>query len=118
MKPYQQGIDYALKIIRPKWNIEIIMLLMDGAKRFNELQTSIEGIRSKPLTDCLRRLETAGIIYRTSFPVVPPKVTYTLTESGKAIEPLLCYLNEWGKEQQRKYEEILKESPVYSLDFM
>lgn len=118
MKLNQQGFAYALNIIRPKWNVEIILQLTDGSKRFNEIWSAINGISAKSLTKSLKHLEECGIIYRKQYPEVPPHVEYSLTAIGRDIEHLLSLLNEWGTEHHSKYDEIMQESPVLRLDFM
>ena len=70
MKLNQQGFAYALNIIRPKWNVEIILQLTEGAKRFNEIWSAISGISAKSLTKSLKHLEECGIIYRKQYPEV------------------------------------------------
>ena len=118
MKPNQQGITYALDIIRPKWNVEIIILLSDGTKRYNEIKSAIKDINAKVLTESLQLLEKSGIIYRKQYPVFPRRVEYSLTASGRDIEPLLIFLNDWGIEHHSRHNEIMQESPFSGLDFM
>ncbi len=90
-----------IDIIGGKWDIEIISALFSGTKRFNELTLSLKGIRPKVLTDRLQHLEQCGIIYRKKYPIVPPRVDYSLTEVGRSLKPLLTQLNEWGREYRR-----------------
>ena len=90
-----------IDIIGGKWDIEIISALFSGTKRFNELTLSLKGIRPKVLTDRLQHLEQCGIIYRKKYPIVPPRVDYSLTEVGRSLKPLLTQLNEWGRENRR-----------------
>ncbi len=71
--------------------------------RFNELQKSLEGISQKVLTDSLRSMESDGIVTRTVFPEVPPRVEYALSELGKSMLPIINAMEEWGiayKKQQ------------------
>jgi len=90
-----------IDIIGGKWGIEIISALFSGTKRFNELKQSLKGVQSKVLTDRLQHLEQCGIIYRKKYPIVPPRVDYSLTEVGRSLKPLLTQLNEWGREYRR-----------------
>ena len=71
--------------------------------RFNELQKNLEGISQKVLTDSLRSMESDGIIIRTVFPEVPPRVEYALSELGESMRPIMDAMEEWG----RAYKENL-----------
>ncbi|NBI61413.1 hypothetical protein D3Z53_26405 [Lachnospiraceae bacterium] len=64
-------------------------------------------IQPKILTECLQHLEEKGIINRKSYPIVPPRVEYSLTEIGKSLKPVLTHLNDWGMEYQKEYKESL-----------
>ncbi len=87
-----------IDIIGGKWDIEIISALFNGAKRFNELKLLLKGVQPKVLADRLQHLEQYGIIYRKKYPIVPPRVDYSLTES---LKPILTQLNEWGRAYRR-----------------
>ena len=65
--------------------------------RFNELQKSLEGISQKVLTDSLRSMESDGIITRTAYPEVPPRVEYALSELGESMRPILDSMQLWGE---------------------
>ena len=65
--------------------------------RFNELRKSLDGVSQKVLTDSLRQLESDGIILRTVYPEVPPRVEYSLTELGESMRPVLSAMGDWGK---------------------
>ena len=69
--------------------------------RFNELQRSLEGISQKVLTDSLRSMEEDGIITRTVFPEVPPRVEYALSELGESMRPIIKSTEEWGTEYKQ-----------------
>lgn len=90
-----------IDIIGGKWDIEIISALLSGTKRFNELSLLLKGVHAKVLTSRLQHLEQCGIIYRKRYPIVPPRVDYSLTEVGRSLKPILIQLNEWGKEYRR-----------------
>lgn len=90
-----------IDMIGGKWDIEIISALFSGTKRFSEILLSVRGIQRKVLTDRLQHLEQHGIIYRKKYPIVPPRVDYSLTEVGRSLKPILTQLNEWGKEYRR-----------------
>ena len=84
-----------LQLIGNKWKILIIRDLLDGTRRFKELQRSV-GCSQKVLTDNLRELEKNGLINREVFPEVPPRVEYSLSELGITLKPVLNAMAEWG----------------------
>lgn len=86
-----------VQIIGSKWKLLIIRNLLVRPWRFNELQRSLEGISQKVLTDSLRSMEADGIITRTVYPEVPPRVEYALSELGETIRPIISAMEEWGK---------------------
>jgi DNA-binding HxlR family transcriptional regulator len=86
-----------VKIIGNKWKLLIIRNLLARPWRFNELQKSLEGISQKVLTDALRSMEADGIITRTVYPEVPPRVEYALSPLGESMRPILDSMKEWGE---------------------
>jgi len=96
------NIEVAMEAIDGKWKILILWYLRDGELRFNELQKSIYGITQKMLIQKLRELEEDGIVHREVYPVVPPKVEYSLTEYGKTLKPLLKQLYFWGEAHSKR----------------
>jgi DNA-binding HxlR family transcriptional regulator len=88
--------------IADKWSLLVICVLADGTKRFTELRREIEGISQRMLTLTLRQLEREGLVSRTVFPVVPPRVDYELTELGSTlldtIQALVAWAGEHGNE--------------------
>jgi len=92
----------ALRLLEGKWKMFIIFSLFgDQNRRFSELERLIEGITQKMLIQQLRDLEKDGIVGRTVYPQVPPKVEYFLTDDGRALYPVLDELLKWAK--QRKH---------------
>lgn len=89
-------VETTLSVIGEKWKVLIIRDLMTGTKRFNELKKSLTGITQKMLTQQLRELEKDGLIIRKVYPVVPPKVEYSLSELGKTLIPVINSLKDWG----------------------
>lgn len=90
-------VETTLSIIGDKWKVLILRdLHMKGTLRFSELKKSIVGITQKMLTQQLRELESDGIIHREVYPVVPPKVEYSLTPLGETLKPILDSLTNWG----------------------
>lgn len=86
-----------VQIIGSKWKLLIIRNLLVRPWRFNELRKDLEGISQKVLTDSLRSMEADGIITRTIFPEVPPRVEYSLTELGQSLKPILDAMKNWGE---------------------
>jgi DNA-binding HxlR family transcriptional regulator len=93
-----------VSLIGNKWKLLIIRNLLVRPWRFNELQKNLEGISQKVLTDCLRSMEKDGIVIRTVYPEVPPRVEYSLSELGETMRPILNSMQVWGE----NYKEQMK----------
>ena len=91
-----------VQLIGNKWKLLIIRNLLMRPWRFNELQRSLEGISQKVLTDSLRSLESDGIITRTVYPEVPPRVEYALSDLGESMRPILDSMQVWGENYKVK----------------
>lgn len=89
-------VEATLSVIGGKWKIIILWRLVSGTKRFNELQRTIPQITRKMLTQQLRELEHDGMISRTVYPQVPPKVEYSLSDYGKTFIPVMESMARWG----------------------
>lgn len=89
-------VETTLTLIGDKWAVLILRDLLPGTKRFGELKKSIGGISQKVLTAQLRQMESSGLLVRTVYPEVPPRVEYTLTELGYSLEPVLEAMRNWG----------------------
>lgn len=89
-------VEACLEVIDGKWKGVILFHLLEGTKRFNELQRSMPKVTQRMLTRQLRELEADGIINRNVYGEVPPRVEYSLTELGSTLEPLLRMLQKWG----------------------
>lgn len=89
-------IEQTLNVIGGKWVILIIRELIQGKKRFSELENEL-GASSKMISQRLKELEQKGIVRRTVIPDVPPKVEYTLTEKGESLNKVLDAMAEWGR---------------------
>jgi DNA-binding HxlR family transcriptional regulator len=85
-----------VSLIGNKWKLLIMRNLLVRPWRFNELQKSLDGISQKVLTDSLRSMERDGIIIRTVYPEVPPRVEYSLSEVGESMRPILESMQAWG----------------------
>lgn len=91
-----------VQLIGSKWKLLILRNLFMRPWRFNELRKDLEGISQKVLTDSLRALEEDGIITRTVYPEVPPRVEYALSPLGQSMKPILDAMEEWGTEYKKK----------------
>ena len=91
-----------VQLIGSKWKLLILRNLFQRPWRFNELKKSLEGISQKVLTDSLRSMETDGIITRTVYPEVPPRVEYALTEVGQAMRPTIKAMEDWGRSYKQR----------------
>ena len=91
-------VETTLTLIGDKWKVLILRDLMPGTKLFGELKKSIGNVSQKVLTAQLRAMEESGLLTRTVYAEVPPRVEYTLTELGKSLKPILDALWNWGEE--------------------
>ena len=87
---------YYRSLIGSKWKLLIIRNLLQRPWRFNELRKDLDGISQKVLTDSLRSMEEDGLITRTVYPEVPPRVEYALSDLGKSLKPILDSMVAWG----------------------
>ncbi len=95
--PYvKTGIDATLEIVGGKWKIQILWSIRSKAKRFSEIKDDVDGITQKMLTQQLKEFLKDGIATRKSYPEIPPRVEYKLTDYGKTLVPVLETLNKWG----------------------
>jgi DNA-binding HxlR family transcriptional regulator len=85
-----------VSLIGSKWKLLIIRNLLVRPWRFNELKKDLDGISQKVLTDSLRSMEEDGLITRTVYPEVPPRVEYALSDLGQSLKPILDSMVEWG----------------------
>lgn len=95
-QPYTCGIDAAMDVVGGKWKALILWALNERTHRFGELKRAVPGVTEKVLTQQLRELEADGIVRREVFHEVPPRVQYSLTEDGVALNAALDPLGEWG----------------------
>lgn len=89
-------------LIGSKWKLLIVRNLRARPWRFNELRKDLEGISQKVLTDSLRSLEEDGIVIRTVYPEVPPRVEYSLSELGEEMKPILDAMEGFGRDYQER----------------
>jgi DNA-binding HxlR family transcriptional regulator len=98
--PYVCGLDAAMDVVSGKWKALILWELEDhGVRRYAELKRGLPGVSDKVLAQQLRELEADGIVVREVFPEVPPRVEYSLTEHGSALNAALEALGAWGRER-------------------
>lgn len=95
-------VETTLMLISDRWKVLIIRDLLDGTKRFGELKKSVGNISQKVLTANLRSMEEDGLLTREVFPEVPPRVEYTLTETGYSLKPILDSMIDWGTAYKAK----------------
>lgn len=95
-------VHTALSLIGGKYKAVILWNLLEGTLRFSELRKSVSGATPKMLTQQLRELEADGLITRKVYAVVPPRVDYSLTESGLSLRPVLEAMYTWGNEYLKK----------------
>jgi DNA-binding HxlR family transcriptional regulator len=100
--PHQEsdcrGVASVLARVGDKWSVLVIMLLGEGPRRFNELKRMVGGISQRMLTLTLRGLERDGLVTRTVFPTVPPRVDYELTDLGRGLSDPVIKLGAWAQQ--------------------
>lgn len=91
--------EFTLALIGGRWKIPIIFHLLAGRRRFSELARALTGVTQKVLTQQLREMERNGLVTRSIYPQVPPKVEYSLTELGASLKPVVEAMCRWGEAQ-------------------
>ena len=97
-------VETTLSLIGDKWKVLILRDLMPGTKRFGELKKSIGSVSQKVLTAQLRDMESNGLVTRTVYPEVPPRVEYSLTALGRSLKPILDAMWNWGENYKASVE--------------
>lgn len=97
-------VETTLTLISNKWKVLILRDLLTGTKRFGELKRSVGDVSQKVLTSQLRQMEESGLLTRTVYPEVPPRVEYTLTELGCSLKPVLDAMWNWGEDYKAKQQ--------------
>ena len=95
--PEECAVEAAMEVLGGKWKLVILRHLLDGTKRFSDLQRAMTGVTARMLTRQLRELEADGLLVRTVYPEVPPKVEYSLTETGSSLRAIAEQLEAWGQ---------------------
>ena len=97
-------VEITMGLIGDKWKVLIIRDLLTGTKRFGELKKSLDGITQKVLTNNLRQMESSGLILRKVYAEVPPKVEYSLSDTGLSLKPILDSMVKWGNEYRENQQ--------------
>ncbi len=84
--------------IGDKWTVLVVLMLLDGPRRFNELRARVGRVAPKVLTETLRRLERDGVLTRTAFAEIPPRVVYELTPLGRSLEQPIRSIADWAEQ--------------------
>lgn len=95
-------VEITMGLIGDKWKVLIIRDLLTGTKRFGELKKSLDGITQKVLTNNLRQMESSGLVLRKVYAEVPPKVEYSLSDTGWSLKPILDSMVVWGNDYKKK----------------
>lgn len=103
-------VEATLELIGGKWKGLVLYHLLQGTMRFNEMRRKMPSVTQRMLTRQLRELEAAGLIVRTVYAEVPPRVEYTLTEGGETLRPVILALREWGRNYLASKREPEKEA--------
>ena len=103
-------IHISLQLIGNKWALLIIMSLINSVKRTHEIQKDVVGISSKVLSENLKKLQDYGIVEKKVYPVVPPKVEYSLTDFGNSLITPLDSLFQWSLNNESQIREIYKKN--------
>ena len=106
------GVCATAEVICSKWTVLVIRDLAEGRSRFCELERSLAGISPRTLSLRLRALEEEGIVERRTYPEVPPRVEYSLTDKGKALLPLIDDMRHYGREWLGAYESDSEPEPA------
>ncbi len=107
-KEYACAFNFALDMVSGKWKGLILWHLRDETLRYGEIRKKLDGITQKMLTQTLRDLEKHQLITRKVYPVVPPKVEYTITKHGKGLIPIFEQMHIWGNEVGAALGEVLE----------
>ena len=93
-----------VQLIGSKWKLLILRDLLTGKKRYNELRKSLPDISQKVLTTTLKSMVNDGIVIRTAYPEVPPRVEYSLSELGESMRPVIVVMEQWGNQYKKSLD--------------
>ena len=103
-------VETTLLMISDKWKALILRDLLNGTMRFGELRRSVGNVSKKVLTSNLRQMERDGLVHRKVYAEVPPRVEYSLTETGKSLRPVIEAMRDWGVSYQARH--CMEEHPA------
>lgn len=95
-------VELTLGVISGRWKVMIIHQLLEGTKRFNQLQRELSGITHRTLAKQLREMEASGLITRRDYREIPPRVEYSLSALGRTLEDILSSMHEWAEKHGHK----------------
>lgn len=98
-------VEVTLILMGDRWKVLIVRELLAGTKRFGELKKALTGISQKVLTQHLRIMESSGLVHRKVFAEVPPRVEYSLTETGLSLRSIIDVMWQWGEKYKLDYHE-------------
>jgi DNA-binding HxlR family transcriptional regulator len=110
------GLDATLRVISGKWKPLILYFLLQGPNRYGELKRAIRDVSDKVLIQQLKELEADGVLLRTDYKEVPPRVDYTLTPLGSSLAQALVPLCTWGTENMQEMQRIFAERDTWLTD--
>lgn len=110
------GLDATLRVIAGKWKPLIVYFLVQGPNRYGELKRAVRGVSDKMLIQQLKELEADGIVRRTDYKEVPPRVDYALTELGRSLADALAPLCTWGSDNMATVARIFTEREAWTRD--
>ncbi len=108
------SVARTVELVGGKWKGVILYYLLDRTLRFTELRRTIPGITPRMLTLQLRELEADGLVERTVYPVVPPRVEYALTPFGRTLSPVIRAMADWGRRHKRQAERAITDRTALS----
>ncbi len=97
------SVEVTLEAISGRWKVMAIHQLLEGPKRFNQLQRELKGVTHRTLTKQLREMEERGLVIRKDYGEIPPHVEYSLSPLGKSLKPILMAMHEWGEKNALKH---------------
>ncbi|HKO81373.1 MAG TPA: helix-turn-helix domain-containing protein, partial [Chitinophagaceae bacterium] len=108
------GLDLIGEVLYGKWKIRLLWFINEGHKRPSELQRKIPDAARRVLNIQLKELEEHDLVTRKVYPVVPPKVEYSLTEFGKTLIPVIAALGQWGDEHEDRLRSVILKQAISS----
>lgn len=106
------SVEAAISLIDGKWKCVVLHHLLAGTARFSEIRRRIPGVTPRMLTTQLRELEMDGLVIRTVYPQVPPRVEYRVSDLGRSLEPIILALREWGTDHIDLFDPKRRPAPV------